>query len=515
MTQHVKEYEQETERMITEKMHHISIVDPRMQTTRSTRLQQQQQQQQNNNTATTTLHNPTLDRMNPRVLLEENDAATSNNKKLKYIDSFDPRTTYSSVSAGNGNDHHNDNDDNDNNSSRQHNQNQQHSLTYRRPDVRVNVALPPKNLPSPMMKPMSMPSHASSKTNYHNFPKYNKVMKHDDVIMVPNFFGTEDDYSLYYKLLEEFTTAGTAGAGAGGGSGNGGRGSTTATNPFVSWHEGSHLIVKTTVKEEDNDKSCFNYVVQTLLHYFHIDPKSGYGTRINYYKDQYDWKPYHHDSAYVFVSVEYLTFVLYVFVRKNSNFNLVITVLHFAPIITTTIFLKHIYNSAFDVQRSKHLNITISVSFGQTRELGFLRKHNRRNGHGSDDGNNHNNQYESCNCHISFPQHNNMVFTFGRDVNIRYMHGIDAPICIGGSSGNGRSISDYGSSGKSTGDEEEEDQGAKTKTKATTNTQPSSSIASPTTTPITSPTPTGRISIIIWGWAQQVVEEPGSPPLLT
>ena len=48
----------------------------------------------------------------------------------------------------------------------------------------------------------------------------------------------------------------------------------------------------------------------------------------------------------------------------------------------------------------------IVVSFGATRELAFLHANNK--------------------CKAYFPQTNGMLFSFGRDVNIRWKHGINA-----------------------------------------------------------------------------------------
>mmetsp|Transcript_38239 Transcript_38239/g.80187 ORF Transcript_38239/g.80187 Transcript_38239/m.80187 type:complete len:117 (-) Transcript_38239:289-639(-) len=78
------------------------------------------------------------------------------------------------------------------------------------------------------------------------------------------------------------------------------------------------------------------------------------------------------------------------------------------------------------------------------RELAFLRAAPQENGE---------------KVKVYFPQTNNGVFSFGRDVNILWKHGINALL--------------------------EEEQDGK-----------------------------GRISIILWGLADGVVEEDGSPPLL-
>ena len=99
----------------------------------------------------------------------------------------------------------------------------------------------------------------------------------------------------------------------------------------------------------------------------------------------------------------------------------------------------HHDSAAYNKERAKNQNITASVSFGRTRELVF--KH-AKNGN-----------------LIYMPVENGSVYSFGRDVNIRYMHGINA-------------IS------------EEEQTG-----------EP-------------------RISIVVWGLARNVVEETDSPPIL-
>jgi hypothetical protein len=99
---------------------------------------------------------------------------------------------------------------------------------------------------------------------------------------------------------------------------------------------------------------------------------------------------------------------------------------------------------AFNPQRARNQNITVGVSFGAERELAFIRAVPQQNGE---------------KVKLYFPQTNNGVFSFGRDVNILWKHGVNALA--------------------------EEDQDGK-----------------------------GRISIILWGLAQDVVEEEGSPPLL-
>mmetsp|Transcript_23598 Transcript_23598/g.55913 ORF Transcript_23598/g.55913 Transcript_23598/m.55913 type:complete len:368 (+) Transcript_23598:46-1149(+) len=207
--------------------------------------------------------------------------------------------------------------------------------------------------------------------SYNRFP-----LKHDDVVIVPELFGREDDWKMYYKLLEEMTDLQEKNI----------RGS-----EWLSWHEGSHLVVK-----NPKGSKTFQEIIEKLCEYFQIEKKS-IGTRFNWYKDSTDWKPFHHDSA------------------------------------------------AFNPSRAKTQNITVGVSFGDNRELAFMR---------ADD---------ASDCRLYFPQTNNGAFSFGRDVNIHWKHGINA-----------------------LSKDEQEAHGINK----------------------------GRISVILWGLATNVKEEANSPSLL-
>mmetsp|Transcript_743 Transcript_743/g.1798 ORF Transcript_743/g.1798 Transcript_743/m.1798 type:complete len:377 (+) Transcript_743:110-1240(+) len=206
---------------------------------------------------------------------------------------------------------------------------------------------------------------------YNRFP-----LKHDDVVIVPELFGPEEDWKLYYKLVEEMTEL---------------QQQNVKGSEWISWHEGAHLVAK-----NPSESKTFQEVIDKLCEYFQIQKKS-IGTRFNWYKDSSDWKPFHHDSA------------------------------------------------AFNPSRAKTQNITVGVSFGDCRELAFLRA-----GDESD-------------CRLYFPQPNNGVFSFGRDVNIHWKHGINA-----------------------LSKEEQEDHGINK----------------------------GRVSIILWGLTTNIKEEENSPPLL-
>jgi hypothetical protein len=112
--------------------------------------------------------------------------------------------------------------------------------------------------------------------------------------------------------------------------------------------------------------------------------------------------------------------------------------------IKRVIVLFSVTRSAFNPQRARTQNITVGVSFGACRELAFIRAVPQQTGD---------------KVKLYFPQTNNGVFSFGRDVNILWKHGVNAL--------------------------PEEDQDGK-----------------------------GRISIIVWGLAEGVLEEEGSPKLL-
>lgn len=116
----------------------------------------------------------------------------------------------------------------------------------------------------------------------------------------------------------------------------------------------------------------------------------------------------------------------------------------------------HHDSAAFNAQRAHRQNITLGVSFGATRELAFLNAQGQR---------------------FYFPQSNGGVFTFGNNVNIRFKHGINA--C-----------------------QETIPEKAGTHQMNTT----------PGVFTAQDHTHTGRISIIIWGWADSV-DTHISPPL--
>ena len=82
-------------------------------------------------------------------------------------------------------------------------------------------------------------------------------------------------------------------------------------------------------------------------------------TRLNYYNKSY-WKPYHHDAA------------------------------------------------ALKPNKAKTQNITVGVSFGETREISFESTHENKKDR----------------IRLNFPLENSIVYSFGNKVNIDFRHGI-------------------------------------------------------------------------------------------
>ncbi|KDO30740.1 hypothetical protein SPRG_04641 [Saprolegnia parasitica CBS 223.65] len=107
-------------------------------------------------------------------------------------------------------------------------------------------------------------------------PVFDKPLKHDDVVVVPDFFCAEDDWSIYYKLIEEMRAAQSSGA---------------AKSEWIPWAEGCHLI-----SQNPTGSPTYEMVLRRASEYFNMKAGSQ-GTRFNWYRDSSDWKPFHHDSA--------------------------------------------------------------------------------------------------------------------------------------------------------------------------------------------------------------------------
>lgn len=96
-------------------------------------------------------------------------------------------------------------------------------------------------------------------------------------------------------------------------------------NVYKPWHGDNHLIADDSLKWKENSPT-FNHIINTLCRYFNMTASA---TRLNYYKNGEDWKPYHHDAA------------------------------------------------ALKPEKAKTQNITVGLSLGLTREISFQHSEKR------------------------------------------------------------------------------------------------------------------------------------------
>ena len=136
------------------------------------------------------------------------------------------------------------------------------------------------------------------------------------------------------------------------------------------WHGDNHLIADDKLGKGDWKEKCgtFDYVIEAMKNYFKVDVKA---TRINWYKDKSDWKPYHRDAA------------------------------------------------AIDDRKAKTQNITIAVTFGCPRTASFVEYNDDGGGGGGGGGGK-----KRKDRRIDFPLTNGSIYVFSKQVNIDWMHGI-------------------------------------------------------------------------------------------
>ena len=132
--------------------------------------------------------------------------------------------------------------------------------------------------------------------------KYSEKYMANDVILAQNLFSQSDRLEIYNKLLNELDASGLDG-----------------DKLWKLWHGDNHLIADDNIHWKEKVPT-FGIILDRIRDYFGIDIKS---TRLNWYKDSSDWKPYHHDAAAI---------------------------------------KEHI---------AKIQNFTIGISFGMTREISF------------------------------------------------------------------------------------------------------------------------------------------------
>ena len=121
-------------------------------------------------------------------------------------------------------------------------------------------------------------------------------------MLVSHLFCPPSDLSLYKKLHHELESSGL-----------------TEHQIWSSWHGDSHLIANDRVEWK---KHCptFHFVLNKIRDFFNMDISA---TRLNWYRDSSEWKPFHHDAA------------------------------------------------AIKEEKAKQSNLTVAVSFGLEREAAF------------------------------------------------------------------------------------------------------------------------------------------------
>ena len=130
---------------------------------------------------------------------------------------------------------------------------------------------------------------------------YKNDITERDIIIIDGLFNGYKD--IYQNLLKEIQSE----------------------NIFKKWHGDNHLIADDKINWKLNSPT-FQNTIKILESFFKVTIEA---TRLNYYKDSSDWKPYHHDAA------------------------------------------------ALDELKAKKQNITIGVSFGLQRDISF---ENAKNG---------------------------------------------------------------------------------------------------------------------------------------
>jgi len=149
-----------------------------------------------------------------------------------------------------------------------------------------------------------------------NLFKFNKILKGDDIVMVPGFFGPDANTSSYSKLMEEIADLkheqeGMLKEGADN------EDIDVAAWKWKQWHQvpGTHDIFTNPA-----DGETFNMVVDRLCEYFNIRKDT---VKFNWYRGQIA-QPFHHDLAgaqkhNVTVGASFGTMRELAFVHNESN----------------------------------------------------------------------------------------------------------------------------------------------------------------------------------------------------
>lgn len=164
---------------------------------------------------------------------------------------------------------------------------------------------------------------------------YPRPIQTRDVLLIPDMFCTPTDLSIYNKLHSELSESGL-----------------TEHQIWASWHGDSHLIANDKVQWKQYCPT-FHHVLDTIRDYFNMSISA---TRLNWYRNSSEWKPFHHDA------------------------------------------------SALNEDKAKKANLTVAISFGLEREAAF--------------------EHATTKTVISMPSPNGSAYVFARDINMLWRHGI-------------------------------------------------------------------------------------------
>jgi hypothetical protein len=132
-------------------------------------------------------------------------------------------------------------------------------------------------------KPMEKPVDARILLDTSDYKSGLSVKMTDrDIVLIPNLFRDYSEGIIYDKLMDEINESGIP-----------------QDKLFKLWHGDTHLIADDRLQLQDKSDwktkiPTFNMVIDRIRNYFNMDIKA---TRLNYYKDTSQFKPFHFDAA--------------------------------------------------------------------------------------------------------------------------------------------------------------------------------------------------------------------------
>ncbi|XP_057298718.1 uncharacterized protein LOC130629501 [Hydractinia symbiolongicarpus] len=151
---------------------------------------------------------------------------------------------------------------------------------YYQPSYRKHVqeerGMTPRKKNTETFKPSHKPAEMRILAAHAGWKKYSREITSRDVLVVHDLFCEPNDLTIYNKLLGEIRQSGIE-----------------ETDLWQLWHGDSHVIADDKKKWKE---SCptFHMVLNKISDYFDMDIKA---TRLNWYRDSKEWKPFHHDAA--------------------------------------------------------------------------------------------------------------------------------------------------------------------------------------------------------------------------